>query len=62
MARSQCRMIINRNSIFSDDGKTDCYPHGVIRPEVKFPTFDDYARLIGVAKEFPDKKILKITE
>ena len=55
-------MIINRNSIFSDDGKSDCYPHGVIRPEVKFPTFDDYARLIGVAKEFPDKKILKITE
>ncbi len=58
MNRNDCRMLINRIPIVSDDGKTDHYLHGVIRPEKISLTYDSRNNLVKLIKTFPDGEII----
>ena len=58
--RKECRRLINRTPQVSEDGRTDYYPFGVIKPEVISLTFDANNKLIKVIKKFPDGYLLNI--
>ena len=58
MNRNECRMLINRIPVVSDDGKTDHYHHGVIRPEKISLTYDSRNNLVKLIKTFPDGEII----
>ena len=58
--RKECCRLINRTPQVSEDGRTDCYPFGVIKPEVISLTFDANNKLIKVIKKFPDEYLLNI--
>ena len=58
MNRNDCRMLINRIPVVSDDGKTDHYHHGVIRPEKISLTYDSRNNLVKLIKTFPDGEII----
>jgi hypothetical protein len=61
MDRKYCRMLIDRTPQISEDGRTDHYPHGIIRPEIISLTFDSNDKLIKVTKKFPDGYLLNIS-
>jgi hypothetical protein len=61
MSRDECRMLINRQPLISDDGRTDCYPYGKLRPEVTSLTYDSNNKLIKATQSYPEGKVLNIT-
>ncbi len=61
MNRNECRMIINNTPQVSCDGRTDCYPHGIIRPEVTSLTFDSDNKLIKASQTFPNGEVVNFT-
>ena len=61
MNRNECRMIINSIPQVSCDGRTDCYPHGIIRPEVTSLTFDSDNKLIKASQTFPNGEVVNFT-
>ncbi len=61
MDRKECRMLINRPPQISEDGRTDFYPYGVIKPEVTELTFDSNDKLIRAVQTFTDGDVLNIS-
>ena len=59
--RKYCRRLIDRTPQISEDGRTDHYHHGIIRPEIISLTFDSNDKLIKVTKKFPDGSLLNIS-
>ena len=58
--RDECRILINRTPQVSEDGRTDFYPYGVIKPEVTALTFDANDKLTNAVQTFPDGDIVNI--
>jgi len=62
MIRTECRMLINRPPKVSNDGRTDNYLYGIIKPEVTSLTYDSNDKLIIVSQSFPNGHVINILE
>lgn len=60
MYRDDCRKVINHIYYVSDDGRSDSYQAGVIRPEVTSLTFDSGDNLIRACRTYPDGEAVNI--
>ena len=62
MSRTECRMLINRSPQVSNDGRTDNYLYGIIKPEVTSLTYDSSDKLIRASQSFPSGDVINIIE
>ncbi len=62
MSRSECRKLLERQMEISDDGRTDIYRHGVIKPEVLSLTYDPDDLLLTVSQRFPSGNVINFVK